>query len=328
MLNLRFDFRLAPFSTTTMSKLYTSSMEMIRWAESVGAYRIMFSQHHSSSDGYLPSPLPLAAAAAAQTTTIPITVGALLLLMYEPVKLAEDISVLDHLSNGRVNYIIGLGYRNEEYAMFGVEPSSRGKLMEEYIDVLQQSLSGEPFTWRDRSIQVTPAPLSATAALLCYGGGTKAAAKRAAHYGMPFVPQNNNPDVLAAYDAEAEKQGNPTGQYQVVPDGCPNSLFVADNVDQAWEEIGAYLLHDAKVYSEWMGSKASDTSTFSASATVEQLRAEAGNYQIVTPEEAIELINIYGYLGLQPLCGGIPPELAWKSLHTIEEKVLPAFKQA
>src|SRR5690606_4182547 len=120
----------------------------------------------SSPDGYLPSPLLMAAAAAAQTTTMPITVGALLLLMYEPVKLAEDIAVLDHLSDGRVNYIIGLGYRNAEYAMFGVDPATRGKQMEEYIDVLMKGLSGEAFEWQGRTAQVTPKPKTPSGAML------------------------------------------------------------------------------------------------------------------------------------------------------------------
>jgi hypothetical protein len=56
---------------------------------------------------------------------------------------------------------------------------------------------------------------------------------------------------------------------------------------------------------------------------VDELRAEDGNYQIVTPDEAVEIIRTHGYLGLQPLCGGLAPDLAWRSLHLIEQEVLP-----
>ena len=68
----------------------------------------------------------MAAAVAARTSNVGISIAALLLLMYDPIKLAEDLNVLDHLSRGRVLPIIGLGYRPEEFAMFGIDPRQRG----------------------------------------------------------------------------------------------------------------------------------------------------------------------------------------------------------
>ena len=62
--------------------------------------------------------------------------------MYDPVKLAEDIAVLDHLSGGRIGYTIGLGYREEEYAMFGIDPKQRGKEIEDRIHALRNALRG------------------------------------------------------------------------------------------------------------------------------------------------------------------------------------------
>ena len=94
MFILRFDFRLGPQSDATMGELYRTSLEMCEWGEANGAMMAMFSEHHSASDGYLPSPVVMAAAAAAHTTSLPINVGALLALMYDPVKLAEDLSCL------------------------------------------------------------------------------------------------------------------------------------------------------------------------------------------------------------------------------------------
>ena len=150
MLILRFDFRLKPGSPTTMQELYSTALDMCQWGERNNALTAMFSEHHSSPDGYLPSPIVMAAAAAARTETLTFNVGALLLLMYDPVKLAEDIAVLDHLSGGRIGYTIGLGYREEEYAMFGIDSKQRGKEIEERIRTLRNALSGEPFEWRGR----------------------------------------------------------------------------------------------------------------------------------------------------------------------------------
>src|SRR5688500_6462902 len=115
---MRFDLR-AP-GPTPMADLYDTALDMVEWADDRDCLAVVVSQHHASDDGYLPSPLVMTAAMAARTSTVTLNIAALLLLMYDPVKLAEDLNVLDHLSRGRVSAIIGLGYRPEEFAMFGV----------------------------------------------------------------------------------------------------------------------------------------------------------------------------------------------------------------
>lgn len=317
MFILRFDFRLGPQSDATMGDLYAAALEMTEWAEANGAMMALFSEHHASSDGYLPSPLVMAGAAAARTSTLPINIGALLALMYDPVKLAEDMVVLDHLSRGRVNYTIGLGYRPEEFAMFGVDPKQRGRIMDERLDVLRRALAGERFEWDGRSIHVTPAPFTDGGPMIAYGGGTIAAARRAARLGMMFMPQHSDPGLAEAYDEAATEAGNPTGMCMTPPAGSPTSLFLADDVDRAWNLLGPHLLHDATMYADWMGDAASASG--STATTVEDLRAESGAYRIVTPDEARALRDEFGLLALQPLCGGIPPVLAWESLHLLAD---------
>ena len=84
-------------------------------------------------------------------------------------------------------------------------------------------------------------------------------------------------------------------------------------------------MHDAQAYAEWMGDDI-QSATKSASLSVEDLRAERGNYQILSPEEAVAEIQARGRLQLQPLCGGLPPEWAWESLETLKNDVLPHLK--
>ena len=88
--------------------------------------------------------------------------------------------------------------------------------------------------------------------------------------------------------------------------GSPTSLFVADDPDAGWAEIGEHLLHDATMYGEWLGD--STAASGSHATTVDELRAENGAYRIVTLDEARALRDQYGALSLQPLCGGIPPD--------------------
>lgn len=321
MFLLRFDFRLAEDSPTTRSDLFAASLDMSEWAERNGALMVMFNEHHSSSDGYLPSPVVMAAAAAARTSTLPINIAALLLLMYDPVKLAEDMITIDHLSQGRVSYTIGLGYRPAEYEMFGVDQTRRGPLMEQHIDVLKRALSGERFEWNGRRVQVTPEPFTPGGPMLAYGGGSGAAARRAARHGMMLMAESSDPTLADIYDAEATRVGNPPGLAMQPSEAAPTSVFVAEDVDAGWERYGPYLLHDAQMYATWMGPD-SQAASYSGAATVDQLRAEHGNYQVVDPDGAAAIIAEHGVLSLQPLCGGMPPELAWESLKLVENEVL------
>lgn len=317
---MRFDLR-AP-GPTPPADLYAAALDMAEWGEQHGALAIVLSQHHASEDGYLPSPLVMAAAVAARTSTIPISIAALLLLMYDPVKLAEDLNVLDHLSRGRVSPTIGLGYRPEEFAMFCIDPSARGAEMEERLAVLQRLLAGEEVEWRGRTAWVRPLPYTAGGMRLSYGGGTPAAARRAARFGLDFIGEADRPDLPEVYAAEAERVGRDPGACLVPSKASPSSVFVAEDVDAAWDAMGPSLLHDAQAYGAWLGDD-HDAVTKSRATTVDELRAEGGSYRILTPEEAVALVHTTGYLGLQPLCGGLDPELAWSSLHLVESQVLP-----
>ena len=320
MFLLRFDLR-AP-GPTPPADLYAAALEMVEWADTRGCLSVAISEHHASEDGYLPSPLVMAAAMAARTSNVNFMIAALLLLMYDPIKLAEDLNVLDHLSRGRITPIIGLGYRPEEFAMFGIDPAERGAEMEERLELLQRALAGETVTWRGRTATVRPGPYTDGGMRLSYGGGSPAAAKRAARFGLDFIGEADRPELADIYAAEAERVGRTPGACLVPSAATPSSVFVAEDVDEAWATIGPHLLHDAQTYGAWLEGN-HDAVTRSRATTVDELRAENGNYRIVTPDEAVEMVRTHGYLGLQPLCGGVAPDLAWPSLHLIVDQVLP-----
>jgi hypothetical protein len=87
--------------------------------------------------------------------------------------------------------------------------------------------------------------------------------------------------------------------------------------------MGPYLLHDARMYTSWLSGAAAAVRT--AATSVDEQRAERGAYRIFTVEEAVEYVRKHGVLVAQPLCGGLPPDLAWPSLRLIAEKVIPAL---
>jgi alkanesulfonate monooxygenase SsuD/methylene tetrahydromethanopterin reductase-like flavin-dependent oxidoreductase (luciferase family) len=316
---LRFDMR-APAGGAPASSLYPAALDMAAWAESRGLLLLVVSEHHAAEDGYLPSPLPMAAALAARTTSVPIAVSALILPLYNPVRLAEDIAVLDHLSGGRISYTLGVGYRPEEFESLGVDYHRRGGLAEHHLTVLLKALDGERFLDSERLVLVRPAPERKVR--LSYGGGTPRAARRAARYGLGFNAQNNLPELAEAYHDECTRQGRVPGRMQQPRRGFPTTVFVADDVDRAWDEIGPYLLHDAMTYAD--GHHDPHIVSLSTAQTIDALRAENGSHRIYSVEQAIEAIARDGVLSLHPLCGGLPPDLAWPYLHRVVDEVMPA----
>src|SRR5262245_37153978 len=108
-----------------MADRYTAALEMAEWADRLGALTVAVSEHHGSDDGYLPSPLVMLSAIAARTTNVRLMAAALVAPFYDPIRLAEDLVVLDNISRGRVDLILGAGYVPSELAMYGVPSSTR-----------------------------------------------------------------------------------------------------------------------------------------------------------------------------------------------------------
>lgn len=325
MLLLRFDMRAPAWGPASPAELYTTALEMAEWAERHGALQLVVSEHHGSEDGYLPSPLVLASAMAGRTRSIGIQVAALVLPLHDPIDLAEQMAVLDIASGGRVSYVLAVGYRPEEYAMFGRSFGSRGRRMEACLDALRQAWTGEPFAFEGRPVRVTPTPVTPGGPALLMGGNTPAVARRAARYGLGMIAGGVNPELEAIYRAECESVGQEPGFFVNPPPGSVTAGFVAEDPDRAWAEMGPHLLHDARMYGSWLGPEQARI-TGQLADSVDELRANAGIYRIFTPDEAVEHVRKNGVFVAMPLCGGLPPALAWPSLELLVDRVLPRVR--
>ena len=103
-------------------------------------------------------------------------------------------------------------------------------------------------------------------------------------------------------------------------------IWVSEDPEKAWAELGPHLLHDANAYASWQ-VEGQRSAVQSDARSVEELRAE-GKYRILTPEECVERGRKgreHGVFVHFPLCGGSPPELGWQSLRLYAERVLPEF---
>jgi alkanesulfonate monooxygenase SsuD/methylene tetrahydromethanopterin reductase-like flavin-dependent oxidoreductase (luciferase family) len=318
---LRFDFRNPAIAGTSMADRYAAALDMAEWADRLGCASIAVSEHHGSPDGYLPSPIPMLAAMAARTTNVRFLIAALIAPFHDPLRLAEDMITLDNLSKGRADLIVAGGYVHEEFAMFDIPMKERGKRVTEAVTTLKAAFTGEPFEYRGRTVHLTPAPFRPGGPTVLMGGSSEPAARRAARIADGFIP--SVPAVWDFYRDEVRKLGRPD------PGPSPISenkvVALAEDPEKGWEQMAPFFLHETNAYGVWQAQD-NIAAPFHSVADIDQLRA-TGQYRVVTPEQYVaeQKASPSPFVQFHPLCGGMPPELAWSSLRLLDRDVLPAL---
>ena len=100
-----------------------------------------------------------------------------------------------------------LGYRPDEYAMLDKDWPGRGALVDECLEAILNAWTGEPFTYRGRTVRVTPPPASPPQQLLFVGGSNKPGARRAARLGLGFIPSAAVPELVGYYNEKCKEYG-------------------------------------------------------------------------------------------------------------------------
>ena len=320
MVGIRFDLRVPSFAKTTHAEMYRACLDQAEWADRLGLDILVLSEHHGVEDGFMSSPVTLAAAIAGRTKTIQINIAAILVPLHDPIRLAEQLATASLVSGGRVGFVAGLGYRDEEFVMAGVDRKRRGTLMEEAVEAMRKAWTGEPFDFRGRTVRVTPAPASPPMILI--GGSTEKAAKRAAKLRAGFFPAIGDQRLADLYTAECERLGF-HGGFVSMPNG-PGFVHVSENPERDWQRIAPHVLYDAQTYASWQ--TADQRSQMHVEGNTLDDVKKSGAYTVLTPDDCVKLAEETGRIILHPLMGGMEPALGWESLKLFEEKVLPRIR--
>jgi alkanesulfonate monooxygenase SsuD/methylene tetrahydromethanopterin reductase-like flavin-dependent oxidoreductase (luciferase family) len=318
--SLTYDMRAPDFGAPAVD-LYPATLEQCAWADRLGFDAVALLEHHASVDGYLPSPIVLGSAVAAVTERMLIRMSVVLLPLYHPIRLAEDLAVLDLISQGRLRLTVGAGYRPAEYEQFDLNIKRRPSLMEEGVEVLKQAWSGEPFEWRGHTVRILPRPAQSPRPAIALGGSSPASAKRAARIADDFQPVV--PRLYDIYVEELAALGKPAPEPRRGGGGGGMFFHIADDPDRAWAQIAPHAMHETNDYAEWASGMRG--SPYRAFDSADELRA-SGMYEIVTPDEAVDLIAQRGGVSFKPLMGGLDPDVGWESLYLFESKVLPRLR--
>jgi alkanesulfonate monooxygenase SsuD/methylene tetrahydromethanopterin reductase-like flavin-dependent oxidoreductase (luciferase family) len=315
-----FDMHAPAFGTPTRT-LYATAIEMAAYADKIGVDRIGLMEHHGSEDGYLPQPFLLAAAMAAVTRTVRFILGAVILPLHDPVKISEQIAILDLVSNGRLNVIFGAGYVRSEFDMFGVSLHDRGRLLDEGIDTILRALNGERFEANDRPVFVRSLPIQKPEDIIYVGGGVPASARRAARFGVGLGPINAN--IIPIYEEECRRLGREPGDFFRPCHKLPGIIMLSDDPERTWSILEPHAFHVVSEYARWAAQEENSNSPFKGITTLEALRG-SGMFAVWTPDDLIanaDKVEDRGTFVFQPLVGGFPPEEGWKSLELLAQVI-------
>ena len=253
---LLFSHQVPPHSGGDWRTPYVDMLECLPVAEDLGYESSFQVSHHAQKDGLCPGPLLACTAAATATKHMRIGTGVLLVPLYAPLKLAEDIAVLDNIANGRFIFGVAPGYVAEEFAAHGIPRDERVGRFEEALDLMTLAWTEDTFSFDGQYYKVpetrmTPKPQQDPHPPIWYGVSAKASLRRAARrHAVQIMSPRHGPEELIEhfrpYEEEAAKIGWEIPERPII-----RNVFVAESHAKA-EEIAAPALN--YLYTELYGA--------------------------------------------------------------------------
>jgi probable F420-dependent oxidoreductase len=171
---------------------WTESLAEVTRGEELGFDSVWMEEHHAVTNHYWPSPLTILAGYASRTSRMMLGTDILVAGFYHPVRLAEDVALLDVMSNGRMTLGIAIGYKPDEFALYGVELERRGARFEEQLAIVRGLWTEERVAFSGRYYTVEgrlePKPLTRPHPPIWIGGWGDLTLRRAATLADNWIP--------------------------------------------------------------------------------------------------------------------------------------------
>jgi probable F420-dependent oxidoreductase len=171
---------------------YRQALDEVTRAEELGFDSVWMEEHHAVTNHYWPSPLPVLAGFATRTSRLRLGTDIVVAAFHHPVRLAEDVAMLDVMSGGRFVLGIAIGYKPDEFALYGVELEKRGARFEEQLAIMKGlwtqervQFKGAYYTLEGR---LEPKPVQKPHPPLWIGGWGNITLRRAASLADNWIP--------------------------------------------------------------------------------------------------------------------------------------------
>jgi alkanesulfonate monooxygenase SsuD/methylene tetrahydromethanopterin reductase-like flavin-dependent oxidoreductase (luciferase family) len=307
---------------------FSDLIEQAALMEELGFDSVTLGERHVHREGFV-EPITALAVLAARTQSINLGTAALLPALYNPLRLAEQVAMIDQISGDRMHFGAALGYRERELSAFGISKDERVGAFIEAIQLLkrlwnEEHVSHDGDHWSFDDVFISPRPETLP---VWIGGHADIAIKRAAYRGDGWIASASSTSEDLAYqidvyedslsDFDMDRQDNDV----VLMRDC----FVADSVSDARETIEPYLLQLYEWYARW-GQTYMDE--HDVSVDYDELREK---FVIGSPVECVEQLHVYEDLGVDHLIlrcqfPGQPQEPTLRCLERLGDEVLPAFR--
>ncbi len=323
-----------------LEQLYEERLQLLEVADRAGIFCYHLAEHHATPLGMGPSPNVFLAAVAMRTRRIHMGPLVYLLPLYHPIRLVEEICMLDQLSGGRLEVGVGRGISPYELAHFNVNFIESREIFEESLKVIVEGLRERKISHRGERYKFAGAPIELTPKQkpnppFWYGASTPDGLAFAARHRMQIVTGGPNGIVKGtaiAYrellDKFRDRPDDLNPQVKDLKIGGLRHFFVADTDKQAEEiAIPAYHVFYNNIVKLWR-----DFGTVPTLFTDDLLRARSADAAIVgSPRSVREKIAAYfeesgtNYLVLSFAWGGLSHEQSRHSLDLFVSDVLPHF---
>ncbi|MEO9003904.1 MAG: LLM class flavin-dependent oxidoreductase [Ginsengibacter sp.] len=310
-------------------------MEEIKLADQLGLDVFGVGEHHRP-DYAVSSPAIILAAAAMVTKHIKLASAVSVLSSDDPVRVFQNFSEIDHLSDGRAEIFAGRGSFIESFPLFGYDLQDYEELFTEKLELLIQLNQTEKITWKgkhrasidDRGIY--PRPYQAKIPIWLAAGGTPASAVRAATLGLPLMlaiigglPEQFVP-FINLYKETAKKVGQNVSQLQF---GVNNHVYIGEESQKAGDAFYPY-------YATMMNRVGRDRGWPPLSRQqFDYSRSPKGALMVGSVQQVIDKImyehELFGYTRFlaQASVGNVPHAMTMKSIELFGTKVAPVVKK-
>jgi probable F420-dependent oxidoreductase len=313
---------------------YREALEEVVRAEELGFDSVWMEEHHSVTDHYWPSPLTVLAGFATRTSRLKLGTDILVAAFYHPVRLAEDVAMLDVISGGRFTLGIAIGYKPDEFALYGVDLDKRGARFEEQLAIARALWTEDRVSFRGRYYTVEgrlePRPVSRPHPPVWIGGWGELTLRRAATLADNWIP-GPTADLarLLAGKRQFLENRRAAGRLEPVTEWpLTRDLIIADTDAEARALAERHIM--VAYRREYAGGWRHPFIDASVATDLDRLMAD--RFIIGGPEQCIaqirRFVEQYGmtHLICRTYFPGMPHRHIMRELELLAREVMPAFR--